>query len=587
MGIIDWIVLLAFLGYTVWDGARSGSESQDIKGYFLANNSMPWWAMGLSVMATQASAITFIGTTGQAFTEDMRFVQVYLAIPFAMIILCVTLVPFYNRLKNFSAYEVLEERFGLHTRLLTSFLFLLSRGLALGTVIAAPAYVLALMLNLPLHVTILIIGLTATIYTSLGGISGVIRTDVKQMSVMIFGLLFSFAFIIWSLPKQVHFTDALYLAGALNKLKAIDFHFSLGQKYNIWSGVIASLFLMLSYFGSDQTQVQRYLTAKSLSDARGSLLMTAFAKVPMQFIVLLLGVMLYVFYIFSPSPITFRDTDTSGATSSQQISGELLKQSFNNLHTERKAAALQLIKHPNSTTDKARFKQLDHQINNVRAEELQRLDTIEKSKLNDTNYIFPYFILNSMPTGMIGLIIAAIFAAALSSIDSSLNALSTCSIIDWYQRLHKEKRSDAHYLKASRGATFLWGILATGSALVLGETNSIIELVNQIGSYFYGSILGVFILLLWVKRANGRSAFIGLITGMIVVYFVDSIYHNPVTGQFGLVLSHIFNSGASIPQGFEKAVEYLWLNPIGTAVVVLTGYLLSFIPFQTKTRNTV
>lgn len=585
MGIIDWIVLLAFLGYTVWDGARSGSASKDIKGYFLANNTMPWWAMGLSVMATQASAITFIGTTGLAFTEDMRFVQVYLAIPFAMIILCVTLVPFYNRLNNFSAYEVLEERFGLHTRLLTSFLFLLSRGLALGTVIAAPAYVLSLMMNLPLDITILIIGLTATIYTSLGGVSGVIRTDVKQMSVMIFGLLFSFGFIIWSLPKQVHFTDALFLAGTLNKLKAIDFHFNLGDKYNIWSGVIASLFLMLSYFGSDQTQVQRYLTAKSLSDAKGSLLMTAFAKVPMQFIVLLLGVMLYVFYIFSPSPITFQNVNAAAATQKQQISSERLQKSFQDLHSERKAAALQLLKNPDNTIDKARFKELDARMNHVRAKELHHLDVIEKSKLNDTNYIFPYFILNSMPTGLIGLIIAAIFAAALSSIDSSLNALSTCSIIDWYQRLHKEKKSDSHYLKASRGATFLWGFLATGSALALGETNSIIELVNQIGSYFYGSILGVFILLLWVKRANGRSAFIGLIVGMIVVYFVDSLYHNPATGQIGLYLSHIFNSGASVPAGDVKMVEYLWLNPIGTGVVVLVGYVLSFAPLRIETGS--
>ena len=438
------------------------------------------------------------------------------------------------------------------------------------------------MLRLPLDTTILIIGLTATIYTSLGGVSGVIRTDVKQMSVMIIGLLFSFGYIIWSLPHQVHFTDALYLAGTLNKLKAVDFHFNLGDKYNIWSGVIASLFLMLSYFGSDQTQVQRYLTAKLLSDAKGSLMMTAFAKVPMQFIVLLLGVMLYVFYIFNPSPITFQHINNPVVAQQQDIRGKQIAQTFEHLHAERKAAALSLIRNRNNKTDKTRFKNLDTQINQVRAQEIQHLDSIEKTKLNDTNYIFPYFILNSMPAGLIGLIIAAIFAAALSSIDSSLNALSTCSIIDWYQRLHTKKKSDAHYLKASRGATFMWGFLATGSALVLGETNSIIELVNQIGSYFYGSILGVFILLLWVKRANGRSAFIGLITGMLVVYLVDSLYHNPVTGQVGLYLSHIFNSGASVPHGDVKIVEYLWLNPIGTGVVVMVGYLLSFMPSKTE-----
>lgn len=299
---IDWLVLFAFLAYTIWDGTRQGKESENIEGFFLANRSMPWWAMGLSVMATQASAITFIGTTGQAYVEDMRFVQIYLAVPFAMIILCMTLVPFFNKLQNFSAYEVLEERFGLSTRLFTSFLFLMSRGLGLGIIIAAPSYVLAILLNLPLSTTILIIGITATLYTMVGGISGVIRTDVKQMAVMMFGLGFCFYWIHHQLPPNVDFSDSLYLAGTLGKLDALDISFDISEKYNIWTGVFAALFLMLSYFGTDQSQVQRYLTAKSLNDARKSLLLSAYAKVPMQFFILLLGVMLYVFYIFGSAP---------------------------------------------------------------------------------------------------------------------------------------------------------------------------------------------------------------------------------------------------------------------------------------------
>ncbi|MDZ7773270.1 MAG: sodium-coupled permease [Balneolaceae bacterium] len=566
---IDWTVLVLFLGYTIWDGTKHARDTDNIEGFFLANRSMPWWAMGLSVMATQASAITFIGTTGEAYMEDMRFVQIYLAIPFAMIIICMTLVPFFHRMQNFSAYEVLEERFGLGTRLFTSLLFLISRGLALGTVIAAPSYVLALLLDLPLAPTILIIGVTATLYTMVGGITGVIRTDVKQMAVMMFGLVFCFIWIQYQLPDDVGISDSLYLAGALGKLEALDLSFDLSEKYNVWSGVFAAIFLMLSYFGTDQTQVQRYLTARSLKDARKSLLLTAWAKVPMQFFILLLGVMLYVFYIFGGAPITFRGADVQATQQEEVLAGDMLQSEYNNVYQQRRLAAQDLLQN-RSEANAEELRQANSRLKEIRQAEIERQERITGSSLNDTNYILPWFILHEIPIGVIGLIVAGIFAAALSSIDSELNALSTVFIVDWYKRLDQEDKSKAWYLKSSRAATLFWGVLATLAALALGETRSIIELVNKIGSYFYGSILGVFVLLLWVKRANGVGALTGLICGMGTVFAFDRIYDNPATGEW-IMLS----PWANVPEGFEKTIEYLWLNPLGTGVVVLVGVLVS------------
>tara|TARA_R110002096_G_scaffold97694_14_gene217751 strand:- start:9120 stop:10850 length:1731 start_codon:yes stop_codon:yes gene_type:complete len=568
---IDWTILFSFLAYIVWDGTRQGKNSHNIEGFLLANRSMPWWAAGLSIMATQASAITFIGTTGIAYVEDMRFVQVYLAIPFAMVIICITVVPYFHKLKAFTAYQVLEERFGLKTRLTTSGLFLISRGLALGAVIAAPSYVLALLLGLPLSVTILIIGILATGYTMVGGAAGVISTDVKQMAIMMFGLIFCFALILFELPENVNFGDALYLAGSVNKLTALDLEFDLSEKYNVWSGVFAALFLMLSYFGTDQTQVQRYLTTSSLKDAQKSLLLSAYAKVPMQFFILLLGVMLYVFFIFQPTPISFRNTDTTAQTQ-EQIDEELeISQEYQTALKLREETALMAVSTRNSET-KSAFVKADEMLNQARNKELALQAEITQTDVNDTNYIFPYFILKHIPIGLVGLIVAGIFAAAMSSIDSELNALTTVSIVDWYQRLGLNKQSEVHYLNSSRVATLLWGLIATGSAMVLGETKSIIELINQIGSYFYGSILGVFILLLWVKRANGRGALTGLLTGMLSVFTFDRLFYNASTNDYSFFLPW-----TQVPDSYSKAIEFLWLNPLGTFVVVVIGITVSLV----------
>ena len=566
---IDWTVLFAFLAYTIWDGTRRGKDAHNINDYLLAGRSMPWWAAGLSVMATQASAITFIGTTGIAYVEDMRFVQVYLAVPFAMILICMFLVPFFHKVKAFTAYETLEERFGLKTRLTTAGLFLISRGLALGAVIAAPSYVLSLLLGLPLTITILIIGLIATAYTMIGGVAGVITTDVKQMAVMMFGLVFCFVIIVMNLPEEVGFGDALYLAGSLDKLTALDWNFDLGERYNVWSGVFAALFLMLSYFGTDQTQVQRYLTTPSVDEARKSLMLSAYAKVPMQFFILLLGVMLYVFFIFNDAPISFRATDPVAQTEQQASEEQLIAEEYSSAVQSRQQAALEAIQSRDAGSQQA-FINADAAMNQARQKELALQAEIIQADVNDTNYIFPYFILNYIPIGLVGLIVAGIFAAAMSSIDSELNALTTVSIVDWYKRLDGDKHGEAHYLKSSRGVTLMWGVIATISALALGETRSIIELINQIGSYFYGSILGVFILLLWVKKANGTGALTGLLSGMLAVFTFDRFFYSETLSDYSFFLP--WNQ---VPETYSKAIEFLWLNPLGALVVVVVGYTVS------------
>jgi Na+/proline symporter len=568
---IDWVVLIAFLAYTVWDGTRKGKHAHNINDYLLAGRTMPWWAAGLSVMATQASAITFIGTTGIAYTEDMRFVQVYLAIPFAMILICMFLVPFFHKVQAFTAYETLEKRFGLKTRLTTAGLFLLSRGLPLGAVIAAPSYVLSLMLGLPLSVTILIMGLLATGYTMIGGVAGVITTDVKQMAVMMFGLIFCFAMILLNLPEDVDFGDALYLAGSLDKLTALDWKFDLSERYNVWSGVFAALFLMLSYFGTDQTQVQRYLTTPSVEQARKSLLLSAYAKVPMQFFILLLGVMLYVFFIFNDAPVSFRAADPVAQTEQQiQREKEIMLQ-YSQAEQRREEAAIAVSTNRTESNQQA-FLDADVAFNSARSADLALQAEILDSDVNDTNYIFPYFILNYIPIGLVGLIIAGIFAAAMSSIDSELNALTTVSIVDWYKRLDGDKHDEAHYLRNSRWVTLAWGLLATAFALLLGETKSIIELINQIGSYFYGSILGVFILMLWVKQANGTGALVGLVSGMLAVFTFDRLFVSESLADYSFFLPW-----TQVPETYTKAIEFLWLNPVGAFTVVFVGLMVSLI----------
>ena len=543
MKLLDWVIVFAYLAYVIWDGIRMTKHSGSKEGYFLADRGLPWWAVGLSVMATQLSAITLVGTTGQAYTDGMRFIQFYYGLPFAMIILCVTVVPFFHRANVFTAYEYLEKRFDVKVRTLTSFFFLISRGLGVGTIISAPSIVLSIVFGWNLIATIFAIGLSTTIYTVFGGVQAVTWTDVKQMFVIFFGLGVCFLVIVSSFPEGVSLFDGLYLAGSLGKLNTVDTSFNLQEKYTIWSGLIGGFFLMLGYFGCDQSQVQRFLTAKSVDEGRTSLLMSAFLKIPMQFFILLIGILVFVFYQFTAPPIVFNTYEVAKAQSDPRF--QAIEQKYGEAHADRRDAA---VNFSNGTTlARSTYIAADQQFNESRKEAVAFIRETSDPKFNDINYVFPTFVLENMPMGVIGLIIAAIFAAAMSSISAELNALATATTIDFYRRLYAPEATDGHYVMVGRISTFVWGVFACIVAIFATNLGSLIEVVNKFGSFFYGSLLGVFVLAFAVKRARSRGAFFGLLFGITSVW-IASRY---------------------------TSIEFLWFNVIGCVVTVLAGYLIS------------
>ncbi len=545
MKFLDWAVVVAYLVYVIWDGIRMTKHSGNVEGYFLANRSLPWWAVGLSVMATQLSAITLVGTTGQAYSDGMRFIQFYYGLPLAMVILCVTAVPFFYRAKVFTAYEYLEKRFDAKTRTLTSFCFLISRGLGVGVVIAAPSVILSIVMGWSEVATIFVIGLSTTIYTMVGGVQAVTWTDVKQMFVIFFGLAICIIVIVSQFPAEVSFMDGLHLAGTAGKLETVNLSFDLTEKYTLWSGTIAALFLFLSYFGSDQSQVQRFLTAKSVSEGRTSLLMSAFLKIPMQFMILLVGVLVFVFYQFATPPMIFNSVESAKIEQTEQYGA--VREKYEAAHLARTQAALRVID-DHSDEAKAAYNQADKDFNAARAGATDLVKTTTGNKsFNDVNYVFPTFVVQNMPMGVIGLIIAAIFAAAMSSISAELNALATASTIDFYRRHFAPNASDKQYVLFGRLATFAWGIFACIVAMYATNLGSLIEVVNKFGSFFYGSLLGVFVLAIGVKRARSRGAFFGLLFGVFSVW-IASQYTN---------------------------IEFLWFNVVGCVVTVAAGYLIS------------
>ena len=543
MKLLDWLIVVAYLAYVIWDGIRMTKHSGSKEGYFLANRMLPWWAVGLSVMATQLSAITLVGTTGQAYSDGMRFIQFYYGLPFAMIILCVTAVPFFHRANVFTAYEYLEKRFDVRVRTLTSFFFLISRGLGVGTIISAPSIVLSLVFGWNLVVTIFAIGMSTTIYTVFGGVQAVTWTDVKQMFVIFFGLGVCFFVILSAFPANVSLSDGLHLAGSLGKLNTVDTSFNLQEKYTIWSGLIGGLFLMLGYFGCDQSQVQRFLTAKSVDEGRTSLLMSAFLKIPMQFCILLTGILVFIFYQFTAPPIVFNRVEIAKAQANPQF--QAITQRYEAAHAERRNAAI--LFSDDASVGREAYAAADKKFNESRKEAVAFVRETSDKNFNDVNYVFPTFILENMPMGVIGLMIAAIFAAAMSSISAELNALATATTIDFYRRLFAPEATDAHYVAVGRISTFIWGIFACIVALFATNLGSLIEVVNKFGSFFYGSLLGVFVLAFAVKRARSRGAFFGLLFGIASVW-IASLYTN---------------------------IEFLWFNVIGCLVTVIAGYLIS------------
>lgn len=557
---IDWTIVVAYLVWIVWTGLRSSRQTEHLEGYFLANRSLPWWAVGLSVMATQLSAITLVGTTGQGYVAGLSFVQFYFGLPIAMVILSLTLVPFFHRAKVYTAYEYLEKRFDVKTRFVTAILFLISRGLSTGAVIAAPSVILSVVFGWNITLTILAFGVPTIFYTMKGGVQAVTWADVKQMFVIVGGLIAAVIALIMGLPDDVTVGAALKTAGAVGKMQALDFTFDTNTTYTFWSGLIGGLFLSLSYFGCDQSQVQRYLTAKSIDEARQSLLMSAYWKIPLQVLVLMVGVLMFAFFLFNPSPMLFKNTHVAAVQSSPRAAEyAALEQEYAAANESRKSAAQALVAAEDrgvvDPSVKEAFVQSDAAVRDVRsrAKALVVEATPDKS-YNDTNYVFPTFVTKFMPIGLVGLIIAAIFAAAMSSVAAELNSLATATVIDVYKRHLNTDADDSHYVVVSRWATLFWGLFACFVATFAANMGSLIEVVNKFGSYFYGSILGVFILALVVKRANGHGAFIGLLSGMGAVWWVAT----------------------------NTSTAYLWQNVVGAVVVTVVGTLISLVTGPAK-----
>jgi len=543
MTLVDWGVVVAYLTWIVVDGLRRSKGTDKVDGYFLANRSLPWWAVGLSVMATQMSAVTIVGTTGQAYLTGLRFIQFYFGLPIAMVILSLTAVPFFTRARVYTAYEYLERRFDARTRSLASFLFLIGRAMSLGVTLAAPAVVMSTILGWTLPVTILVICVPMIVYTTIGGVQAVAWTDVKQMFIVVGGMSAAVAILLYGILQHVSLNQALHLAGATGRLRAVDFQFDLSQRYTFWSGMIGGLFLMLSYFGCDQSQVQRYLTAKSIDEARQSLMMSAYVKIPLQLLILGAGVLVFVFYLFQPSPMLFnRAYDAQVLASPRASEYTALERDFEAAAAARRDAA--------TRNDRDAFLATDARVKDIRAKasDIVRQATGDEG-YNDVNYVFPTFITTRLPIGLVGLMIAAIFAAAMSASGGELNALATATIIDFYRRHFVKDASDSHYLRVSKLATIFWGLFACVVAMYAANQGSLIEVVNRYGSFFYGSLLGVFILAILTRRATARGAFFGLISGMVVVLTVAFVF---------------------------PWIEFLWHNVIGAVVVVVVGLTISF-----------
>ena len=543
---VNWLIVGVYVVWVVVDGIRKSKDTDTISGYFIANKSLSWWVVGLSVMATQLSAITMIGTPGQGATNGMRFIQLYLGLPLAMVILGVTIVPLLHGSGVYTAYEYLERRFDARTRSLTAFLFLISRGLSAGAIMAAPGVVLSAVFGIPLLWAVALIGVPTVIYTMIGGVQAVAWADVKQMVLIVIALVAIMIVLIIQMP--VNPDEALRIAGATGRLRVFDFSFDLSERYTFWSGVIGGTFLMLSYFGTDQSQVQRYLAAKSIGQARSSLLMSAYWKIPLQALVLLVGIGVFVYYQFVRPPLLYNPAQEAAVVAERGAAYDALQSDYAQAFTLREAAAqaVAVASGDDASAAMEAFLAREADIQTIRGEALAMVEDVTGEASGDTNYIFPRFVLSELPIGLAGLFIAGVFAAAMSSIAAELNALSTASVIDFYRRWIRPDADDAHYLVVSKGATAFWGLFACVVATYAATLGSLIEVVNRFGSFFYGSILGVFLLAM-VPGAKARGAFYGLIIGMATVGFV----------------------------AFGTTIEYLWQNVIGAVVVLLVGVPLS------------
>jgi solute:Na+ symporter, SSS family len=554
MRLLDWIVLLGTLGFIVIYGVWKTRGSKDIEGYLKGDNSMKWWTIGLSIMATQASAITFLSTPGQAYEDGMRFVQFYFGLPIAMVIISITVIPIFYRLKVYTAYEYLESRFDLKTRSLAAMLFLIQRGLAAGITIYAPAIILSTILGWHLTLTNLFIGILVIIYTVSGGTKAVSVTQKQQMAVMMGGMLVAGFMVVQYLPESVSFGDAVAVAGKMGKMNVVDFSFDWNDRYNFWSGLTGGLFLALSYFGTDQSQVARYLGGRSLSESRLGLLFNGLLKIPMQFIILFIGVMVFVFYQFNQPPLFFNEAAKDKVYATEFAPElEALEEQHTTLFNQKQeavhglVAALRTDDETAIAAAQAEVQGITEAAKGVRTEVKSLIaKATPDAETKDTDYVFISFVMKYLPTGLVGLLLAVIFSAAMSSTASELNALASTTVIDIYKRSVKKEKDNFHYLRASRVFTAAWGTLAIIFATYASLLDNLIQAVNIIGSIFYGTILGIFLVAFYVKFIKGHAVFIAALLAEAVVLYCH----------------------------FYTDIAFLWFNVIGCVAVLVFGAII-------------
>ncbi len=568
MQAADWIVMLGTLFGIVAYGVWKTRHVRSVQSYLLGDRDLPWWTIGLSIMATQASAITFLSTPGQAYFDGMRFAQFYFGLPIAMVVLSVFVLPIYYRLKVYTAYEYLENRFDRRTRTLTALLFLVQRGLAAGLTIYAPAIILSTILQWPLTLTTLFIGLLVIIYTVAGGTKAVSVTQKQQMIVILTGMFIAAILLVWQLPEEVLFGDAVGLAGKLGKLNVVSFEFDLSDRYNFWSGMLGGVFLFLSYFGTDQSQVQRYLSGKSLTESRLGLLFNGILKVPMQFLVLFVGVLVFVFFQFQKPPLHFNSANVEKLEASS-LAGEYaaLEDRYGEVFERRQQEVRTLMQALRQDDEQAvrasqsRLSGLEGEVEHLRQEAAQLIEEEDPlAKTNDKDYVFITFVVNYLPVGLVGLLLAVIFSAAMSSTASELNALATTTVVDIYRRSFVKDQSDRHYLNASKLFTILWGVIALIFAATADLFENLIQAVNIIGSLFYGVILGVFMVAFFMKQIGSRAVFLAALVGELIVLALFLLNRfEPELTLFGYT--------------FVLKIAYLWLNLIGCLLVMALSWL--------------
>ena len=555
MSNFDWILMISFLIFVTVYGVWKTRGKKDINGYILANRSTPWYIITLSIMATQASGITFLSGPGQAYADGMRFIQIYLGLPIAMVIISVIAVPYFHRLKVYTAYEFLEKRFDLKNRALGSILFLMHRGLACGLTILAPSLIISVLLGWDIHLTVFMIGGLVILYTSTGGTDAVNKTHLLQMGIITVGMGAAFFMIFRLLPPDISFLDAVHVAGKSGKLNVIHFAFDWKDRYNIWTGLIGGTFLALSYFGTDQSQVQRYLSGRSIAQSRFGLLANGVFKLPMQFAIFFTGAMIFVFYQFVTPPIFFNSVETANIENGAYSQAyQELETRHERVHKEKQVHIRDMLaaikNHADSDLDQT-IQMLQKSLESeskIREEATALIKNADpNADTNDINYIFLSFVINFLPVGLVGLILASILSASMSSTSAELNALASVTIVDIYKRVFKKNASDRHYLIASRLATVFWGIYAVSFALFANRIGSLIEAVNILGSLFYGTILGIFLIAFFFKNIGGNATFIAALIAELAVL---ACY-------------------------FFTEIPYLWFNVIGCVVLIALAHLMN------------